>query len=69
MTATYAAIATRTFYSDTEIAAGTVRTIPIFCQVARHALKTLAVEMPCYGVFSDVLRGVSASAASHRVNL
>jgi hypothetical protein len=68
MTSTYAAIATRTFYSDTDIAAGLVRTVPIFCHAARDDFVTLPADMPCVFSFSDVLLGVGAYAASHRVN-
>jgi hypothetical protein len=68
MISTYAAITTRTFYSDTEIAAGTVCTIPIFCQVATDNFNSLPADMPCVFRFSDVLLGVGAYAASRRVN-
>jgi hypothetical protein len=68
MTATYAAIAMRTFYHDTEIAAGTVRTVPIDCYVAFDDFVTFPADMPSVFSFSDVLLGVGAYAASRRVN-
>jgi hypothetical protein len=68
MISTYAAIATKTFYSDTEIAAGLVRTVPIFCHVTLNDVVNLPADMPCVFSFPDVLLGVGAYAASHRVN-
>jgi hypothetical protein len=69
MIATYAAIATRTFYVDNDIAAGTVRTIPVFSKAASGQWDVTSADMASHGVFSDALRGIGAYAPSKRVNL